>query len=250
VKARRERGRGKPRSGPTGAGLFITGTDTGVGKTVVAGTLADLLRARGVDIGVMKPVETGCPRREGRLEPQDALHLKARAEAADPVEDICPYALELPAAPAVAAQAAGITIDLDRIAVRFRTIVARHRLTLVEGAGGLLVPLTETADYTHLIQKLNIPVLLVARTSLGTINHTLLTCYWARHVGLPLLGVVLNCAAGPPSPSEEANLEALTRRLPVPVLGRVPFLPDGAGEVARAEGLFDLTRLLRLLGLA
>ncbi len=231
-----------------GKGLFITGTDTGVGKTFVAGLLASLLRARGIDVGVMKPVETGCPRRDGRLEPRDALYLKERAGAADPLDDICPYALEIPTAPSVAAKAAGVAIDLDRIAGRFRDLGARHQLTLVEGAGGLLVPLTDTADYTDLIQKLRIPVLVVARTSLGTINHTLLTCHWARQRKLSIVGVILNSPTGPPDPAEEANLDALATRLPAPLLGRIPCFPKAPYDLSRVRASLDVDRLLALLG--
>lgn len=232
-----------------GQGLFITGTDTGVGKTFVAGALASLLRARRIDVGVMKPVETGCPRRDGRHAPQDALYLRERAGTADPLDEICLYALEMPAAPSVAADAAGIAIDLDRIAAGFRDLVARHQLTLVEGAGGLLVPLTDAADYTHLIQKLRIPVLLVARTSLGTINHTLLTYYWARHRELSVLGVVVNSPTGPPGPAEEANLEALARRLPTPLLGRVPYCPQAAYDLSLVDTSLNVDHLLALLEL-
>lgn len=228
-------------------GLFITGTDTGVGKTFVAGALATLFRARGIDVGVMKPVETGCIRRDGRLHPQDALYLKEMAGTADPVEEICPYALEMPAAPSVAADAARTVIDLEWIADRFRHVARRHQLTLVEGAGGLLVPITETADYTHLIQNLQIPALLVARTSLGTINHTLLTSRWAGHLKLSILGVVLNSPTGPPSPSEEANLQALAKRLTTPLLGCIPHLSGPTLDLSLMENSLRMDRLLELL---
>src|SRR3990170_4788443 len=101
--------------GSMGKGLFITGTDTGVGKTFVAGLLAGLLRARGIDVGVMKPVETGCPRQDGRLEPRDALTLKERAGTTDRLDEICPYALEMPVAPPVAAEAARASLHPERI---------------------------------------------------------------------------------------------------------------------------------------
>lgn len=230
-------------------GLFITGTDTGVGKTFVAGILATLLRVRGIDVGVMKPVETGCPPHDGRLQPQDALYLKEKGRAADPLDEICPYAFEMPAAPSVAAEAAGIVIDLERIAARFTGIAARHTLTLVEGAGGLLVPLNDAADYTDLMRKLDIPILVVARASLGTINHTLLTVHWANHLGLPLIGVVLNSPAGPLAPSEQSNLAALVRRLPTPLLGSVPHVPDASCDLSLVEKSLDLGRLLKLLKL-
>ena len=232
-----------------GKGLFISGTDTGVGKTFVAGTLVTLLRGRQFDVGVMKPVETGCPRQDGRLQPQDALYLREMAGATDPLDEICPYALEMPAAPSVSADAAGITLDLDRIAARFRELAARHQLTLVEGAGGILVPLTETADYTDLMRKLDIPVLLVARASLGTINHTLLSVHWARHVELPILGVVVNSPTGPIAPSEHANLQALAKRLPTPLLGCLPYVSEASYDISLVEKSLDLARLLELLDL-
>jgi dethiobiotin synthetase len=233
-----------------GKGLFITGTDTGVGKTFVAGALASLLRARRIDVGVMKPVETGCPRQDGRLRPQDALYLQERAGTDDPLGEICPYAFEVPAAPSVAADAEGIAIDLDQITARFRRLAARHQLTLVEGAGGILVPLTDTADYADLIRMLDVPVLLVARASLGTINHTLLTMHWARHMQLPILGVVVNSPAGPPAPSEQANLQALAKRLPAPLLGCIPYLPEVSYDLSLVEEAIGLNRLLELLDLA
>lgn len=232
-----------------GTGLFITGTDTGVGKTFVAGVLATLLRARRLTVGVLKPVETGCPRWNGRLQPQDALYLREKAGTDDPLDEICPYALEMPAAPWVAAEAADIVIDLDEIVARFRRITARHQITLVEGAGGILVPLTATADYVDLIQQLCTPVLVVARASLGTINHTMLTVQWAKQVGLPLLGVVINSPIGPPAPSEQANLQALVKRLPTPLLGRIPYLPGASDDVSVLEKTLDLDPLLELLDL-
>jgi dethiobiotin synthetase len=155
----------------------------------------------------------------------------------------------MPAAPSVAADAAGIAIDLDWITDRFHRLARRHQLTLVEGAGGLLVPLTDTADYTHLIQKLQIPALLVARASLGTINHTLLASRWAGHLKLPILGVVLNSSMSPPTPSEEANLQALTKRLTTPLLGNIPHLPAPTLDLSLVEKSLRMDRLLELLEL-
>jgi len=231
-----------------GKGPFILEPDTAGEKSFVAGLLANILQACGIDVGVLHPVETGCPWRDGRLEPQDALYLKERAGAADPLDEICPYALEMPAAPSVAAEAAGVAIDLDRIAGWFQHLAARHQLTLVEGAGGLMVPLTDMADTTHLVQKLRIPVLVVTRTSLGTINHTLLTCHWARQKRLSILGVVLNSPTGPPDPTEEANLEALAARLSTPLLGRIPYFPEASYDLSRVRESLDMNGLLARLG--
>lgn len=232
-----------------GKGLFITGTDTGVGKTFVGGLLASLLRRRGIKVGVMKPVETGCPRQDGVLDPQDALFLKEKAESQDPLKEIVPYAFELPAAPAVAAAREGIKIDLRRISDTFALLAKRHDLTLVEGAGGLLVPLTENADNASLILTLGIPALIVARANLGTINHTLLTVRWALHLGIEVLGVLINHPSGPISDAEQANLEALLVRLSVPLLGIVPHIPHGGEEaLPPLEETLDLSRILKLLG--
>lgn len=231
-----------------GKGLFITGTDTGVGKTFVGGLLASLLRRRGVNVGVMKPVETGCPRRDGLLLPQDALFLKEKTQSQDPLEEIVPYAFELPAAPAVAAAREGITIDLRRICDTYAALAGRHDLTLVEGAGGLLVPLTGEADNASLILTLGIPALIVTRANLGTINHTLLTIRWALHLGIGVLGVLINHPSGPISDAEQANLEALLVRLPVPLLGIVPHVPrDGEEALPSLEGALDLSRISKLL---
>ncbi|MFN3476296.1 MAG: dethiobiotin synthase [Candidatus Methylomirabilales bacterium] len=231
-----------------GTGLFITGTDTGVGKTFIGGLLAGLLRRRGMDVGVMKPVESGCLRRDGALYPQDAYELREKAQSLDPLTDIVLYALEMPAAPAVAAEKEGITIQLQAIVEKFQALSARHQLTIVEGAGGLLVPLTRREDNTHLILALNVPVLVVARASLGTINHTLLTINWAKALGIQILGVVINDPMGNLSQTERENLQALVERLPVPLLGIVPHLPLSFHEVLdRVEPALDLNQFLVLL---
>lgn len=230
-----------------GKGLFITGTDTGVGKTVVGGLLAVLLRRQGINVGVMKPIESGCPRRDGTLYPQDAHYLKMKAESQDPLEEIIVYTLELPAAPAVAARQEGVQIELDRIVERFRTLSRRHQLTLVEGAGGLLVPLTRDQDNSHLILALGVPALVVARASLGTINHTLLTLRWAEHVGIEVCGVIVNHLSPEVSEAEKENLAALLERLTVPFLGEVPYLggPDRVAEdVSKLERRLDLGKIL------
>lgn len=231
-----------------GTGLFIAGTDTGVGKTFVGGLLAGLLQRQGIDIGVMKPVESGCLRKDGALYPQDAYELREKAQSRDPIDDIVLYALELPAAPAVAALKEGITIELPRIVEKFQALSARHQLTLIEGAGGLLVPLTRREDNAHLILALNVPVLIVARASLGTINHTLLTVNWAKTLGIQVLGVVINDPIGNLSQAERENLQALVERLPVPLLGIVPHLPLSFHEVLdRVEPALALDHLLALL---
>jgi dethiobiotin synthetase len=222
----------------TARGLFVTGTDTGVGKTLVACTLARGLRARGLDVGVMKPVETGA----GDEGPADARALREAAGAEeDPLELVCPFAFGLPAAPTVAAAAEGRTIGVETIRRAFATLAARHALVVVEGAGGLLVPVTEDANMANLARELSLPVLVVARASLGTINHTLLTLEAVRARALPVAGVVISHAGGALTPADAANLGALRAVLGDLLVGEIP--PLCAGEAPAADAI-DLDAIL------
>ncbi len=222
-------------------GVFVTGTDTGVGKTVVACALARGLRAAGVDVGVMKPVETGVP----ASGPEDALALRAAAGVDDPIELVCPLRFGLPAAPLVAARAEGREASLAPIREAFAALAKRHALMLVEGAGGLLVPFDERTDMADLARTLELPVLIVARTALGTINHTRLTLEAADARGLDVLGVVLSHAQGPLSGADAENLDCLRERLGPRLIGEVP--PAGIGSAVSAADA-GLPTLLERLG--
>jgi dethiobiotin synthetase len=210
----------------TRRGLFVTGTDTGVGKTVIACGLARGLRQSGVDVGVMKPCETGV----GPSGPEDAGALRAAAGVEDPIEDICPQSFALPAAPSVAAQVEGRVVDLERIRLASKTLAARHDFLLVEGAGGWLVPITPAFAMADLAAELGYPVLVIARASLGTINHTLLTLESIERRGLPLAGVVVNHPGGILSGPDARNLHALRTALGPRLLAEVPPLADPRTE--------------------
>jgi dethiobiotin synthetase len=218
-------------------GVFVTGTDTGVGKTRVGCALARSLRARGLDVGVMKPVETGV----GAAGPRDALALRAAADSRDALDEICPEALALPAAPAVAARHAGRAVDLERIARAYRALSARHDCVLAEGAGGLLVPLTREFSMADLARRLALPLLVVARAALGTLNHTLLTLEAAVARGLPIRGVVISHAGPELDAGAQLNLDELRRGLGTALLGELPRLAEGAAPPA---DWIDLERLL------
>ena len=204
-------------------GLFVTGTDTGVGKTLVACAVVRTLRARELDVGVMKPVETGV----GEAGPLDALALRHAAGNLDPVELICPQTFALAAAPRVAARAAEQTVDLLAIRSAYSEICKRHELVVVEGAGGLLVPLSDELDMADLAGELCLPLLVVARASLGTINHTLLTLEVARERGLEVAGVVISHGSGSLSYADVANLEELRFALGERLRGEIPTLREG-----------------------
>jgi dethiobiotin synthetase len=205
-------------------GLFVTATDTGVGKTEVACGIVRGHRARGLDVAAMKPAQSGC---EPGV-PSDAERLREAAGGTDPAELVCPYTFAAPLAPAVAARLVGETISLARIVEGARALAARHAALVVEGAGGLLAPLTERETFADLAVALALPVLVVARAGLGTVNHTALTCEALRARGLSVKGVVLDRSRPGRDPSEPHNVAEIERLTGARVLASLPFEPAAA----------------------
>jgi len=227
-----------------GKGLFITGADTGVGKTFVACALAGFLRSAGYKVGVMKPAETGCAEIDGEPTPQDACQLKGASGCEFPVEKICPYRFREPLAPSVAAERAGVRIDVDRIIDLYREISFAHDVTLVEGAGGLMVPLLPSYTYADLARVLRLPVLVVAANRLGALNHILLTLEHATCKGLSVLGYVLNQTEEQLSLAAETNREALGWLSGVPCAGEFPYCGGNRlPPVADVESILDIPLL-------
>ena len=173
-------------------GLFVTGTDTEVGKTLVAGAIARHLRARGRRVAVFKPAASGCRRDRGQLISADAEFLAACADSADALSDIAPLRFAAPLAPNVAAEREGAPIDLEVMFDAYRRVTAAADVVIVEGVGGLLCPLSDELWVVHLARLMRLPLVVVARAGLGTINHTLLTLHAARSAGLYVAGVVVN----------------------------------------------------------
>ncbi len=215
-------------------GLLITGTDTSCGKTVVTAGLARVLLRRGFRVRVCKPVATGAVLLDGRLLSDDARIL---AEAAGQTEPVTFWAYQEPAAPPLAARCVGETLELEPIAQAVRQQFRPGVLTLVEGVGGLLCPLTDQATVADLANHLALPLLVVARRSLGTLNHTLLTLEVARTRGLAVAGVVVNEIKPPTTIAEQTCIEELQRHTNVPVLAVVPYQhnPDRAEPASLAE---------------
>lgn len=207
-------------------GLFITGTDTGVGKTWVGAGLTALFKERGFDIGVMKPVESGCRRENGRLIPEDATLLKQMARSQDELDIINPYALEYALAPALAAEREGVEIRIEVIKGAYDLLTSRHDVMIVEGAGGLLAPLFGDYFMADLAKEWGLPLLIVTGAKLGIINHTLLTLHCARQRGIPVLGIVMNHTTNLKGLAESLNPTALKRWAGAPFLGTIPFLPS------------------------
>jgi dethiobiotin synthetase len=227
-----------------GSGIFVTGTDTGVGKTFVACGLASLLREAGYRVGVMKPAETGCQERDGELVPEDAVRLKEASGCEEPLEKICPYRLKDPLAPSVAAERSGVTIDIGLAQKLYGEISSKHDITIVEGAGGLLVPILSHYTYADLAKLLKLPLVVVAANRLGAINHLLLTLEHASWRGLRVLGYIWNNLDSQPSLAAESNTEALRFLTAVPCVGEIPHVD---GEPSSPAVLFEET-LDRLLG--
>jgi dethiobiotin synthetase len=206
-------------------GVFVTGTDTGVGKTLLSAGLAALFKEKGFDVGVMKPVESGCRRENGRLIPSDAIFLKEMAGSQDELEIINPYALEHGLAPALAAEMEGVEIRLEVIKRAYDLIASRHDMVIIEGAGGLLVPLRGDYFIADLTKEWELPLLIVTEARLGIINHSLLTIHYAQQRGIPLLGIVINHTSNRKGLAESLNVTSLKRWAKVPFLGSIPFLP-------------------------
>jgi len=232
-----------------GAGIFITGTDTGVGKTLVACGLAALLRESGYKVGVMKPVETGCAERDGKLFPQDAFYLKEASGCEEPLEKICPYRLKEPLAPSVAAERSSLKIDVGLIETLYDELTSKHDIMIVEGAGGLLVPLLPHYTYADLASLLKLPVLIVAANRLGAINHLLLTLEHASCRGLRVLGYILNRLEPQPSLAADTTREAVLLLTAVPCLGEIPYIEGLEIKRSSLADLFDGKLDLRPLGM-
>lgn len=220
--------------------IGVTGTDTGVGKTLVSTALLALLRRRGLRVAGMKPVETGVARDDPR---SDAALLRAAAGGADPLEAVRPVLLAEPLAPWVAAERAGTRVDPAALDAAFRRLAEGRDAVVVEGAGGLLVPFTRDLAFDGLCVAWELDVVVVAGNRLGVVNHTLLTVRAAHDAGLRVRGVVLNTLSPERGGvTEETNLSALEELLaPVPVLP-LPRLPDPddperLADAAEAAGL-------------
>jgi dethiobiotin synthetase len=171
-------------------------------------------------------VETGCKERDGQLFPEDAWRLKEASGCAEPIETICPYRLPEPLAPSIAAERAGVRIDIDQLLAVYDEISSKHDITLVEGAGGLMVPLLPSYTFADFARVAKLPVIVVAANKLGVINHLLLTLEHASCKGLRTLGYALNRVTGETSLAAETNREVLTNLTGAPCLGELPFVAE------------------------
>ncbi len=213
---------------------FVTGTDTEIGKTLTTCTMLYALGQLGVRAAGMKPVAAGCEERDGVWYNADVDGIMDAAGIAFPQDVVCPYLMREPAAPHIAAAQEGITIDPVVIRSCFDRIWQASDVVVVEGVGGFRVPLGENYDTADLARELNLPVVLVVGLRLGCINHALLTAEAIAARGLTLAGWVANVVDLEMRHGVE-NMEALTARLPAPLLGCIPRLPVALPAAAAAH---------------
>lgn len=214
-------------------GLFVTGTDTGIGKTLIACGLLRAAAAAGWRAVGMKPVAAGATWDGSAWVNEDVVALREAGNVDAPAEEVNPYCFPPPIAPHIAAAEAGVSIDIARIARAYEALARRAELVVVEGAGGYLVPLDEALDMADLARHLRLPVVVVVGMRLGCINHALLTVECLRARGAVLAGWVAN-HVDPHMDRADANVQALAARIDAPLLARVPH---GAGRDAVAERL-------------
>ncbi|HET7290109.1 MAG TPA: dethiobiotin synthase [Thermodesulfobacteriota bacterium] len=223
---------------PLEDGVFVTGTDTGVGKTVIAAALAWSLSCAGRSVAVMKPVQTGMslPGTADIGFVENVLGTKY-----DP-SDVCIYRLSEPLSPLAASEISGIKIDTGKIIEAYRRLRSAHDVVIVEGAGGLLVPITDNYLMSDLASDLGLPLLIVTRPGLGTLNHTSLTVESARKRGIDVLGVVINRFPASPGLAERTNPEQITRMTGAPIVGVFPDDPTISVEGGEAGDIRELAR--------
>lgn len=206
-------------------GFFVTGTDTGVGKTVVSAILINILRLQGLKTCAMKPFETGAMREGDVLIPSDGMFLKDMAGMEESINYVTPVSLEKPLAPMVAAELEGIEIKMEDVWKAYDFLKKRYEAIVVEGVGGLLVPIKKDYFVADLIEDFGLPVIIVSRPGLGTINHTLLTIRELNLRGIVVKGIIFNYSRPPEGTlAEETNPSVLAKLTDIPVMGIIPYL--------------------------
>lgn len=205
-------------------GVFITGTDTGVGKTVISAALACGLRRKNIDVGVMKPIACGGVKVGSHFVSEDALALREIAGVNDPIKFINPVCFKNPVAPYPASLLENKKVDLKKVYLSHKKLADKHDFLIVEGIGGVLVPIKKNYFVIDLIKKLNLPVIIVCRPNIGTINHTLLTVNALQARGIEILCLVFNkTSLSAKDESEKSNLDVINKLTGIPVV-KFPFV--------------------------
>ena len=239
------------------SGLFITATDTEVGKTVITGAIAAAISKRGINVGVMKPVASGgVADSEGKLVAEDATFLMRAAGIGESERMLVnPLCLAPALTPAVAAAISGISVDVQEFITSYHRLTEIHDPVVVEGVGGIIAPLWQDYLVADLLKELALPAIVVARPNLGTINHTVLTVEYARSRGLQIAGIILNgWNQDKIGILEKSNEEYITRLTRLPILGKFPYIDSisvtdgtttGLGQLA--EEYLQMDEILRII---
>lgn len=205
-------------------GIFIIGTDTNVGKTVVSAGLAIALKSKGINVGVMKPVASGAVENNNKLISADANFLKHSIDSSDPLEIINPVIMSLPLAPIAASRIEKVDVDINKIIESYKNLSSLHDFMIIEGAGGILSPLIDNYFVSNLSLDIGLPAVIVTRPNLGTINHTLLTIKYALACTIKVKGFIINESENRDyGIAGESNTGILCELAGVPFLGRLPF---------------------------
>jgi dethiobiotin synthetase len=227
-------------------GLFITGTSTGVGKTAVTAGLAWALRKK-VDVGVMKPFATANRPFSKKYRSEDTALLAKAAGVRDPDHELNPFFYTLAASPLVAAQVKGkVPPNIEKALYVLQDLAKRHEFMIVEGIGGIMVPLSEDESVADFAKRAGLPTVIVSTPALGTLNHTLLTVRACREFGMNVKGIIVNKMPKKPSTAEQKAPEVIERLSGVRVLGVLPFVP-GAGHTTVGKMLEKTVNLDSLL---
>ena len=214
--------------------VFISGTDTDVGKTFVATGIAAALRKMGKDVGVMKPFAAGTPQKTG-YKSEDVDFLSKAAQVNDAEELVNPYFFQIPASPFTATKNLGIEFDLKIVLDSFKQLSSLHDILLVEGIGGVMTPILKDYFVTNLIKEMNLETILITSSRIGTVNHTIMTCNMCKNYGIKIRGIIINTldTDGYPINTLQRDLEELTS---IPVIGSIPYMKD-----------FDLEKLSQII---
>ncbi|MBZ5750387.1 MULTISPECIES: dethiobiotin synthase [Metabacillus] len=229
-------------------GIFVTGTDTDVGKTIISSGLAAVLNEKKIDVGVFKPLLSGISREDPA---SDTSLLKKLSKTTLSYEEITPFAFKEPLAPYVAGKLEGKNVTSEEVLNHWEKIRRKHEFFIVEGAGGISVPLGKQFLVSDLIKAMQLPLVIVARPNLGTVNHVFLTVQYAKSLGLPVAGVVINGISDHPDLAEKTNPELIEELCGVPILGITPKLKEVTIENIKkiVKEHIDVTLLLNEMGI-
>jgi len=204
---------------------FITGTDTGVGKTSITAGLAGSMHKLGIDVGIMKPIATGYPNKTG-FKSSDVAKLVEAVSIKDPENLINPVFLSLPTSPFDATKLLGLSIDMPLIFEQFKKLLVLHKVLLVEGIGGIMTPITKNFFVADMIKQMGIDTIIVTRATIGTLNHTVMTCKMCKDYGIKIRGIVINNFDEKGTAAEKNAPSTLYELTNIPILGTVPFIKD------------------------